>query len=277
MKLFNGKINILNVEQISSNSWKLHITFFDGYMHYTMNDIQIGDYVFTNSIDNYDNEEIGFFVVSNIDDLTNDSIIVESNSGLTPSLGEGIICRNENVSFIPTSLDGLPQQLIDYARNIDLNLFAKSIIEKINAKSNETSWHYGSNMNYLSNVDVLLSNENNVYSISVPENGILKTISFELSDLGELENIDENTQAYSITIDFDVNQVFTPNKEFKFENNKLDILGIMPEVSLMSIEDNTFKTCDIVYPALINYHTLQFKFISTVKTDANTLIVKLTF
>ena len=276
MKLFNGKINILNVEQISSNSWKLQITFFDGYMHYTMNDIQVGDFVFANSTNIEDVEEINIFQVSNIDEISNDFITITADHEMTPLLGDGIICRNENTSFLPTSLDGLSQQLIDYARNIDLNLFAKSILDKIESNS-EFSWHYTGNMSYLSNVEINLTEENNKYMLTVPENGIVKTISFELNNLGEAELIDDELSVYTINIDFDVNQVFTPNEEFAFENNKLNILGNMPTVSLISMENNKFSECDNVYPSLIDYHTIQIKFISTLKTDANTLIVKLTF
>lgn len=251
------------------------ISFFDGYMHYTMNDIETGDYVFANSIDIEDNEEINIFVVSDTSELNDNQIVVEADHEMTPVLGDGIICRNDGTSFLPTSLDGLSQQLIDYARNIDLNIFAKYVLEKLNTTSLE--WHYENDLSYFADTEIELSNEGTNYSITVPEKGTLRSVSFKLTDIGEAESIDETTDAYTITVDFDVNQTFTPKEEFSFDNNNLSILGLIPEVTLMSIEGETFEVCDVAYPTLVNYHTLQFKFISTVKTDENTLIAKLVF
>ena len=278
MKLFNGKINVLHIEKVS-DGWKIQINFFDGYMDFTMNNISVGDYVFLNC-KNGIGEEIGLFTVSDTSELDNDTITISAEHDLVPLFGDGIICRNEGTSFLPTTLDGLSQQLIDRARNIDLNLFAKNIydlIDNIDIPSKEVFWHYEEGLSYLANGDVSVSNKENKYFINVSEGTTLKSISFELSELGEAENIEDDIFAYTIDVDFDVNQVFTPNRDFSFVNNKLEVMGTIPSVELVSMTDQEFKICDIVYPELLDYHTLRFKFVSSVKTDDNTLVVKLVF
>ena len=242
-----------------------------------MNNINVGDYVFLNSLDDMDNEEISLYQVSDISELGNDTITITATHNMTPQYGDGIICRNDGTSFLPTSLDGLSQQMIDYARNIDLNIFANQILARLNGVSKTIFWHYTETASYLSNVDIEITNEGTTYYIDVPENGIVSTVTFELSELGEVIEIEEDYTAYSIVIDFDKNQSFTPNKEFAFVNNKPEVCGTLPEICLISLEDNTARICDIVYPVLIDYHTVSLRFSSSVKTDANTLLVRLTF
>ena len=120
---------------------------------------------------------------------------------------------------------------------------------------------------------VTVSNEGTTYSINVPINGVVQTIAFKLDEIGTPESVEgeDDVTAYSITIDFDVNQVFTPQGE-GFAN-----ACVMPKVEILAVEDNKVMYKDEAYPELINNHTIDFRFVSSIKTDDNSLIVKLTF
>lgn len=302
MKIFNGKIAILNIENISSNQYNLTIRFTDAYMNYSMNDISIGDYVFANVENENGNEEVAVFTVANIDELSNDILTVEAlQHEFMPLNGDGLICNREKIAFLPTSLNGLSQQMIDYARNVDLHNFADEIDEKFTTANQQITsisnrltavennpgssnpgtgeiqnpfiWRHNENSSYLANSVVTVSNEGTTYSINVPINGVVQTIAFKLDEIGTPESVEgeDDVTAYSITIDFDVNQVFTPQGE-GFAN-----ACVMPKVEILAVEDNKVMYKDEAYPELINNHTIDFRFVSSIKTDDNSLIVKLTF
>jgi len=274
MKLFNGKIQVLSVTQSSPQSFNIKITFFDGYLHYTMSDIAVNDVVFINSNDIYGNEEIAPYVVSNTSLLGDDIITITADHDLSPLQGEGIICRKELVSFLPTVLDGLSQQLIDYSRNIDLHEYAKSIEEKIENLIEDTSshikWHHEPGLTYLSDCNITLSNTDNLYEITVPEKGLVKTICFNLTNIGEVQQT-EDIDYYTITVDFDKNQVFTPQEIYPGES-----IGILPIIMLLSQEER-LEEVDTVYPKMIDYHTLSFDFSASIYSPDKSLICKMTF
>ena len=273
MKLFNGKIQVLSVTQSSDKSFDIKITFFDGYLHFTMSDIANNDVVFINSTDIYGNEEICPYVVTDTSMIGDDIITITADHDLMPLQGEGIICRKELVSFLPTVLDGLSQQLIDYSRNIDLHEFAKDVEEKIRNIIIDTSdiikWRHEPGFTYLSDCDLTLENVGNRYEITVPEEGIVKTLCFNLSDIGEVH--EDEFPYYEVIVDFDKNQVFTPLDEFPGEK-----VGILPDIKILSMS-NELEEVDTVYPTMIDYHTLSFRFTSTIYDPDKSLIVKMTF
>lgn len=287
MKIFNGKIAILNVENISSNQYKLTIRFTDAYMNYSMSNISVGDYVFANVENENGNEEVELFTVADIAELNNDIITVESvNHEFAPLNGDGLICNREKIAFLPTSLNGLSQQMIDYARNMDLHNFAEEIDQRITAVENNQSstpgsgqvanpfvWHHSENASYLSNAEITVTNEGTTYSIDVPENGVVQTITFRLDNIGEVQVVDdeEETTAYSITVDFDKNQAFT-SQDANFVH-----ACVIPKVEILSVEDDKVVHRDEAFPELIDNHTINFSFMSSIKTEDNSLIAKLTF